>query len=54
MLRDARGRPLADSYNTIRFPSGSVARGVTDSAGCTMRYKTDGVQNISLYLGHRN
>lgn len=52
-LRDARGRALADSYYTVRFPSGSVAHGVTDSAGRTMRYKTDGAQNILLYLGHK-
>ncbi|WP_322061473.1 PAAR domain-containing protein [Paraburkholderia sp. J63] len=52
-LRDANGRSLAATYYTIRFPSGSVAHGVTDALGRTMRYKTNGEQRIMLYLGHR-
>jgi len=52
-LRDASGRALAATYYTIRFPSGSVVHGVTDGVGRTARYKTDGAQKITLYLGHR-
>lgn len=52
-LHDANGRSLAAIYYTIRFPSGAVAHGVTDALGRTMRYKTNGAQNIALYLGHR-
>lgn len=52
-LRDANWRALAATYYTIRFPSGSVVHGVTDGLGRTMRYKTDGAQNIELFLGHR-
>lgn len=52
-LRDASGRALAATNYTIRFPSGSLVHGVTDQEGHTARYKTNGVQNIAVCLGHR-
>lgn len=52
-LRDARARALAATYYTIRFTSGFVVHGITDGLGRTARYKTNGAQNIALYLGHK-
>ncbi|WP_322028450.1 PAAR domain-containing protein [Paraburkholderia sp. J76] len=52
-LRDAQGSPLADTYYTVRMPSGELRHGVTGSSGLTERYETDGAQSIQIYLGHR-
>jgi hypothetical protein len=53
MLHDAHGNPLPETYYTVRFPSGNLVHGVTDNSGCTARYATDGCQEITVYLGHR-
>jgi hypothetical protein len=52
-LTDATGNPLADTWYSVRMPSGELLRGVTDSAGKTARYTTDGAQHLRVYLGHR-
>ncbi|WP_322061472.1 hypothetical protein [Paraburkholderia sp. J63] len=52
-LADATGKSLANTWYTVRMPSGQLRHGVTDSAGRTARYRTDSAQRIALYLGHR-
>jgi uncharacterized Zn-binding protein involved in type VI secretion len=52
-LRDANGRILANTFYTIRFPSGALVHGVTDESGYTGRYTTDGAQRLAVYPGHR-
>ncbi|MEX3856102.1 hypothetical protein AB3X94_18875 [Paraburkholderia sp. BR10923] len=52
-LKDAGDRTMRDTYYTVRLPSGSLVHGVTDGLGRTKRYKTNGAQSISIYLGHR-
>lgn len=52
-LTDATGNPLANVWYSIRMPSGELVHGVTDSAGKTARYTTDGAQRLRVYLGHR-
>jgi hypothetical protein len=52
-LTDAGGNALANTFYTVRLPSGELQHGVTDSSGKTARYKTDGAQQLALYLGHR-
>jgi uncharacterized protein (DUF2345 family) len=52
-LVDAKGTPLADTYYTVRHPSGTLTHGTTDSLGRTQRYETDGAQRIAVYVGHR-
>jgi hypothetical protein len=52
-LRDGGGRVLQDTYYTVRLPSGELIHGVTDGAGRTARYATDGAQRVAVYIGHR-
>ena len=52
-LIDANGKPLADMYYTVRLPSGELKHGTADSHGRTARYQTNGTQNISIHLGHK-
>ncbi|WP_322061140.1 PAAR domain-containing protein [Paraburkholderia sp. J63] len=52
-LHDAIGRILRDTYYTLRLPSGSLVRGVTDQMGRTERHATEGAQRVRVYLGHR-
>jgi hypothetical protein len=52
-LRDARGRALANSFYTVRLPTGELVHGVTDGGGNTARYATGGAYRIAVYLGHR-
>ncbi|WP_322028452.1 hypothetical protein [Paraburkholderia sp. J76] len=52
-LSDAAGKSLVNTWYTVRMPSGELLHGITDSAGKTARYRTDGVQRLALYLGHR-
>jgi hypothetical protein len=52
VLTDARGAPLRDTYYTVRFPSGELRHGTTDSSGRTARYHTDNEANVSFHLGH--
>ncbi|QCP49134.1 hypothetical protein FAZ95_08050 [Trinickia violacea] len=52
-LTDAAGSALADTWYTVRLPSGELLHGVTDSSGKTARYATDGAHRLALYLGHR-
>ncbi|MBB3003902.1 MAG: PAAR domain-containing protein [Paraburkholderia tropica] len=52
-LCDRAGNPLADTYYTVRLPSGATVKGVTDSNGYTARYPTDGARRIAVYAGHR-
>ncbi|CAM2163652.1 PAAR motif-containing protein [Paraburkholderia sacchari] len=51
-LRDAKGRALANTFYTVRFPTGELVHGVTDATGSTGRYATDGAYRIAVYLGH--
>ncbi|MBN3811084.1 PAAR domain-containing protein [Paraburkholderia sp. Ac-20347] len=52
-LCDRAGNPLADTYYTVRLPSGATVKGVTDSNGYTARYQTDGECRIAVYIGHK-
>ena len=52
-LADAAGNALADTWYTVRLPSGELRHGVTDSSGKTARYATDDAHHLALYLGHR-
>ncbi|MCG5075144.1 hypothetical protein [Paraburkholderia tagetis] len=52
-VTDATGNALANTWYTVRMPSGDFLHGVTDSSGRTARYETDGTQQLALYLGHR-
>ena len=52
-LRDGEGRLLAETYYTVRLPSGLLQHGLTDSQGRTGRYETKGTQSIRIYLGHK-
>ncbi|MGF6380654.1 hypothetical protein [Paraburkholderia atlantica] len=52
-LKDGDGRVMRDTYYTVRLPSGSLVHGVTDGLGRTKRYKTNGVQSVYVYLGHK-
>lgn len=51
-LRDSEGQLLADMPYTIRFASGELVRGETDSAGRTKRYSTENPSTVELFLGH--
>jgi len=44
---------LANIYYTISLPSGELRHGTTDSEGRTARYQTNGAQNITIHLGHK-
>jgi hypothetical protein len=52
VLKGMHGQPLAETYYSIRLPSGELKHGVTDSQGRTARYQTDHARNISIHLGH--
>lgn len=52
-LRDARGRALANTFYTVRLPTGELVHGVTDEGGNTARHATSGACRIAVYLGHR-
>ena len=52
VLRDANGRPLPDTFYSIRLPSGELRHGTTDASGRTARYRTVGAMNVSIHLGH--
>ncbi|CAM2173785.1 PAAR motif-containing protein [Paraburkholderia sacchari] len=52
-LTDSEGRALADTYYTVCLPDGKLIRGTTDASGRTSRHKTDDVQTVRIYLGHR-
>lgn len=52
-LRGARGRALANTFYTVHLPTGGLVHSVTDGAGNTARYKTDGAYRLAVYLGHR-
>lgn len=52
-LIDASGNALANTYYTVRLPTGELRHGTTDSSGRTRRYVTDGARRLALYLGHR-
>jgi hypothetical protein len=52
-LKDSQGVPLAGAFYTLKTASGLLIRGVTDEAGRTQRYKSDGEQVVSVFLGHR-
>jgi hypothetical protein len=52
VLLDATGRALADTYYTIRYPSGDLVHGVTDIQGRTSRHETKGAAKLSLFIGH--
>ncbi|CAB3752520.1 PAAR domain-containing protein [Paraburkholderia humisilvae] len=52
-LYDATGKPMPETFYTVRLSSGELAHGVTDSSGRTERHATSNAQNIRLYLGHR-
>lgn len=51
-LRDSEGHLLAEMPYTIRFASGELVRGETDSAGRTKRYSTESASTVELFLGH--
>lgn len=53
VLRDANGRPLADTYYTVRMPDSRLIHGTTDGAGRTDRHATEGAKHLRIYLGHR-
>ena len=53
IFKDGNGRALADTYYTLRMPSGRLIHGTTDRAGRTGRHATDGAQSLAVYLGHR-
>lgn len=53
MLRDSNGRPLSDTYYTVRLPSGELVHGITDNWGRTSRHETTSAQNVRIYLGHK-
>lgn len=52
ILTDATGNALADTWYTVRLPSGGFLHGVTDSSGKTERCRTDVSHSINFYLGH--
>jgi uncharacterized Zn-binding protein involved in type VI secretion len=52
VLKDGSGNRLANTYYTIRLPSGELKHGTTDSQGRTARYQTNSARNISVHLGH--
>jgi hypothetical protein len=52
-LTDVGGSALADTYYTVRLPSGELRYGITDSKGRTERHLTKGAQSVRIYLGHR-
>jgi hypothetical protein len=52
-LTDASGSALANTFYTVRLPTGNLTHGTTDALGRTTRYTTDGAQRITIYLGHR-
>jgi hypothetical protein len=53
VLTDGSGSGLANSYYTIRLPTGELRHGTTDSEGRTARYQTNGARNIAVHLGHK-
>ncbi|CAJ0682903.1 hypothetical protein R77591_02081 [Ralstonia mannitolilytica] len=52
LLKDRQGNVLSDTYYTVRLPNGAIKHGTTDPLGRTERIRTDGVQEIRIYLGH--
>jgi uncharacterized Zn-binding protein involved in type VI secretion len=53
VLKDGSGNGLANTYYTIKLPSGELRHGTTDSEGRTARYQTNGARNIAVHLGHK-
>ena len=53
VLRDGSGNGLANTYYTIRLPSGELRHGTTDSEGRTARYQTNGARDIAVHVGHK-
>lgn len=51
-LRDSDGNLLVYMPYTVRFVSGEVVHGETDTLGKTKRYATNGPQFLELFLGH--
>ncbi|WP_322045665.1 PAAR domain-containing protein [Paraburkholderia sp. J67] len=52
-LTDGMGRPLSNTYYTVRYADGSTSHGETDDSGRTLRHRTDAAERIAVYLGHR-
>ncbi|MGF6805565.1 hypothetical protein OKW30_000691 [Paraburkholderia sp. Clong3] len=52
-LRDGNGRALLETLHAVRFRPGELKHSVTDQAGGTTRYATDGGRNLAVYPGHR-
>lgn len=52
MLIDAKDKPLAGIYYSVKIPTGKIVHGTTDGRGLTARYETDGAAVIAVYLGH--
>ncbi|MDY7508040.1 PAAR domain-containing protein [Ralstonia wenshanensis] len=52
LLKDRQGNVLSDTYYTVGLPNGAIKLGTTDLLGRTERIRTDGVQEIRIYLGH--
>lgn len=52
LLKDRQGNVLSDTYYTVGLPNGAIKHGTTDLLGRTERIRTDGVQEIRIYLGH--
>ena len=52
LLKDRQGNPLSNTYYTVRLPSGEIRYGTTDVHGRTERIRTDGAQEIRVYIGH--
>ncbi|MGN5352180.1 PAAR domain-containing protein [Ralstonia sp. L16] len=52
LLKDRQGNVLSDTYYTVGLPNGAIKHGTTDLLGRTERIRTDGVQEICIYLGH--
>ena len=51
-LTDSNGSPLVEMFYSIKFESGEISHGTTDSNGYTKRYKTDNSEKLEIYLGH--
>ncbi|CAJ0714610.1 hypothetical protein R1479_01686 [Ralstonia mannitolilytica] len=52
LLKDGQGNALSNTYYTVRLPSGEIRYGTTDVHGRTERIRTDGAQEIRVYIGH--
>jgi uncharacterized Zn-binding protein involved in type VI secretion len=52
-LCDRAGKPMRDTYYTLRLSTGEIEHGTTDEHGRTARYTTDSAQPIRFYIGHR-